>query len=626
MAKAPHSDDDTPKKKRRGASVMAWILMAMLIGGLGGFGLTSFGGGQTSIGSVGQTKISVDDYARAMSNQMRNLSQNLGQPMTFQMAQAFGLDKQVLQSVVDSAALDNEATSVGLSVGDMTVAGNLMEISAFHGVDGKIDPIAYDQVLKQNNLTKAAFEAGIRADTSRQLLQSSVTGGIVAPEVVTDTVAAWAGEKRGFALLPLTETALSAPLAEPEAAAIDAYYAAHIADFTRPEAKRIEYAVLLPEDLAKDLPADDAALRKVYDERLSEYVVPEKRLVERLGFATEADAAAAKARIDAGETFEAIVAERKLSLADVDLGDVTQSELSDAGPAVFAMTEPGVVGPLNSNVGPALFRMNAILAKQETSFEAAKADLAKEVQLEAASKAISDKVTLIDDALAGGATLADLAAEQGMTKGTTDYAKGAADNDTITADQKFIAAADALAEGDYPEAVLLSNGGVIAMQLTSTLPPTPRPLETVKDSVTAAVRAEALAKALSAEAAKIQTSVEAGAALESFGAVTTTAAIGRQETLDNAPAAVVAAAFEMQVGALRVIDEPGFVGLLQLTSITPAAKDGDAAKGLRDAIAANATRSITDDVLQLYTNALTAQAGITLDQSVINSVNSQITN
>ena len=36
MSKAPETD--TPKK-RRGASVMAWVLMAMLIGGLGGFGL-----------------------------------------------------------------------------------------------------------------------------------------------------------------------------------------------------------------------------------------------------------------------------------------------------------------------------------------------------------------------------------------------------------------------------------------------------------------------------------------------------------------------------------------------------------------------------------------------------------
>lgn len=625
MAKTAQTDDETPKK-RRGASVMAWILMAMLIGGLGGFGVTNFGGSMTSIGAVGDEKIDVNDYARAMRNQMNAFSQQIGQPMTFQMAQSFGLDRQVLQSVIDGAALDNEANRIGLSVGDAAVARKLSEITAFQGVDGKIDKIAYDQVLKQNNLTKAGFEAGIRKDTARQLLQSAVTTGITTPEALTETVTAWAGEERSFSLLALTEASLKTPLLAPDDAALQAYYTAHIADYTRPEAKRISYVVLQPEDLAKDMPLDEAALQKTYNDRLSTYVVPEKRLVERLGFASEADATAAKARIDAGESFEVLVKERNLDLSDVDLGDVSKSQLGAAGDAVFALTAPGVVGPLASNVGPALFRMNAILAKQETTFEQAKPDLAKELQRQEATKAISDKVAAIDDALAGGATLADLAKEQGMTAGSTDYAKGATDNDPITADKAFVAAADKLAEGDYPEAVLLSNGGVIALQMDSTQPPTALPFDKVKDKVIAAARAEALAKALSDEAIRIKAGVEAGAALGSFGSVVKTTNIDRQGQVKDAPASVLTAAFEMQPKDIRVIEDRGYTAVLQLDAITPAAKDGAAITEIRDAVTSNAARSIADDVLQLYTSALTAEAGITLDQAAINAVNAQITN
>lgn len=626
MAKAPQTDELNAKPKRRGASVLAWILMVLLIGGLGGFGVTNFGGGTVSIGSVGSQKIAVNDYARALQNQLSAYSKQLGQPMTLQMAQAFGLDKQVLQSVIDNAALDNEANRIGLSVGDATVAAKLNEISSFKGLDGKIDPITYDQILKQNNMTKAGFEAGVRADTARQSLQTAVSTGFSAPEALTDTVTAWAAEQRGFSLLTLTEKSLKAALIEPDDAALQAYYTANIADYTRPEAKRITYAVLLPEDIAKDQSVDDAMLQQIYNERLSDFVTPEKRLVERLGFATEADAAAAKARIDAGESFATLVAERNLALADVDLGDVTKSQLGAAGEAVFAMTGPGVVGPLNSNVGPALFRMNAILAKQETTFEAAKTDLAKDVQLEAARKAISDKVSAIDDALAGGATLADLAKEQGMTAGSTDYALGADDNDPITADQNFAAAADKLAEGDYPEAVLLSNGGVIAMQMLSTLPPTPRGFDTVKDKVATAARAAALTKALAEDAASIKAAVEAGSSLGSFGIVSRTAAIDRQGQLLNAPASVVAAAFEMAPNEVRVIEDQGFAAVLQLTDILPATNDTPTVAALRDAVSNNAARAIAEDVLQLYTAAITSEAGISLDQSVINSVNAQITN
>ena len=128
-------------------------------------------------------------------------------------------------------------------------------------------------------------------------------------------------------------------------------------------------------DIAADQPVDEAAVQDLYTTRLADYVVPEKRLVERLVYPDDAAAAAAKARLDAGESFETLVAERGLDLTDIDLGDVTKSELGAAGDAVFALTGPGVAGPLPSDLGPALFRMNAILAAQETTLDEAQTPL-----------------------------------------------------------------------------------------------------------------------------------------------------------------------------------------------------------------------------------------------------------
>ena len=62
----------------------------------------------------------------------------------------------------------------------------------------------------------------------------------------------------------------------------------------------------------------------------------------------------------------------KLTLDDIDLGDVSKSDLGAAGEAVFALASPGIVGPFMSDLGPALFRMNAVLAAQNTTFDAAK--------------------------------------------------------------------------------------------------------------------------------------------------------------------------------------------------------------------------------------------------------------
>jgi peptidyl-prolyl cis-trans isomerase D len=628
MSKAPQSadHDDTPRKKKGGRSLVVWVLVAMLIAGLSGFGVENFGGATAKIGRVGEIEIEANDYAREMQGQINTLTRQFGAPVSMADARSFGIDRQVLAGLVNRAALDNEAARLGLSVGDATVAAELGKISAFQGISGTFDREAYALTLQQNGTNEAAFEASLRRDVARALLAGAVAGGVVSPAPLTDTLVAYAGEKRGFSLLVLNDTALDAPLAAPTPAEVQAHYDANIATYTRPEAKRIEYAALLPETIAATMEVPEDEVQKAYDARLSEFMIPEKRLVERLVYPDEAAALAAKARLDQGTSFDDLVAERGLSLEDVDLGDVTREELEGAADAVFALTEPGTVGPLPSALGPALYRMNAILAAQETTLDAARPELLQILQTEAAARAIADKVEAIDDALAGGASLQDLSTEFGMTLASTDYAAGADDNDTITGYTAFRSAADALAEGDFPEAILLEDGGLVAMQLVEILPPGPVPLDKITDKVTEATGAEALARALAAKAAAAKTAVEAGATLESQGTLTPVAPTDRQATLDVGPAVVLETAFQMQPGEIRVIEDGSFVALLRLDSITAAEVTSEEGQELQDAIRQNLDRSIAEDMAALFTATVGQQAGIALDQAVIDAVNTQLGN
>lgn len=628
MSKAPQSadHDDTPRKKKGGRSLVVWVLVAMLIAGLSGFGVENFGGATAKIGRVGEIEIEANDYAREMQGQINTLTRQFGAPVSMADARSFGVDRQVLAGLVNRAALDNEAARLGLSVGDATVAAELGKISAFQGISGTFDREAYALTLQQNGTNEAAFEANLRRDVARALLTGAVAGGVVSPAPLTDTLVAYAGEKRGFSLLVLDDTALEAPLAAPTPAEVQAHYDANIATYTRPEAKRVEYAALLPETLAASMEVPEDEVQKAYDARLSEFMIPEKRLVERLVYPDEAAALAAKARLDQGTSFDDLVAERGLTLEDVDLGDVTREELEGAADAVFALTEPGTVGPLPSALGPALYRMNAILAAQETTLDAARPELLQILQTEAAARAIADKVEAIDDALAGGATLQDLSTEFGMTLASTDYAAGAEDNDAITGYTAFRSAADALAEGDFPEAILLEDGGLVAMQLVEILPPSPVPLDKITDKVTEATRAEALARALAAKAAAAKTAVEAGATLESQGTVTAVAPTDRQATLDVGPAVVLETAFQMQPGEIRVIEAGSFVALLRLDSITAAEVTSEEGQEMQDAIRQNLDRSIAEDMAALFTATVGQQAGIALDQAVIDAVNTQLGN
>ncbi|MBC7735882.1 MAG: SurA N-terminal domain-containing protein, partial [Candidatus Saccharibacteria bacterium] len=331
------TDDEIQKKKssKFQGSMLIWVLMAMLITGLGGFGVTNFGRSVTAVGSVGTQEIAVTAYARALRSRINQLSQQFGQQLGMNEARLFGLDQQVLSGLVANASLDNEAQRIGISVGDQAVAERVATDKSFQDLTGKFSADTYRQLLDQNNMTVRDYETGLRADVARTVLQAAVVGGIKAPEALTDTLYTFAAEQRSFALLPLTEASLPTKITPPTDADLKTFYDANIARFTRAEAKQITYAALLIADVAPKLEVEATDIQALYDSRKAEYTIPEKRLVERLVYPTEADATAAKAKLDAGTPFETLVADRGLELTDIDLGDVTKSDLAEAGDAVF---------------------------------------------------------------------------------------------------------------------------------------------------------------------------------------------------------------------------------------------------------------------------------------------------
>lgn len=618
-------DDEAPKKKSAVERHLAvWLLLAMIVTGLGGWGVTNFGRSVNAIGSVGDREIPADDYARSLQASLNRFAAQLGTKLTIDQAQALGLDRQVLQGLVLRTAMEAEADRLGLSVGDMVVAEQVKSNKAFQ-TGGTFDRETYRGVLQQNRLTEKAYEASVRSDITRQVLAGAVTGGLSAPATLTDALYAYRLERRGFTALELTKASLPQPVPAPTEAELQTYYDAHIDAFTRPAGKRITYAALRPETLAPSITPDDKAVEDLYNARADQYHIPEKRLVERLVYPTEDEAKAAKARLDAGQaTFEDLVKERGLALEDIDMGDVARADLAEAGGAVFALDQGGVAGPLPSALGPALFRVNGILAAQDITLEAARPDLVKELQLEAAKKDIAAKVEVIDDALAGGATLQDLAQEQGMTLATIDYAPGADDNDPITADKGFAAQAAKAAVGDYAEAVSMEDGGIVAMTIDADLPAAPIPLDKASAKVAAAWTAERLHADLVALGDEIQTKVQGGESLGAFGITSRTAPATRDHVPQGLPAEVLAAVFAMAPGETRLVETPDWVGLVRLDEVVAAPQDGDIAKVGRDQIGIELRKTLADDVNALYGRALLGQNKVSLDQTAINAVNASI--
>ncbi|MDO6730467.1 SurA N-terminal domain-containing protein [Marinovum sp. 2_MG-2023] len=602
------------------SKTLVWILMGLLFVGLAGFGATNLSGTIRTVGSVGDHPISVDDYARALQQDINSFQAQTGQPLSFQQAQALGLPQQVLSRLITTAAFDNEAEDLGISAGDDTVARELMQITAFQGPGGAFDRETYRFALDNAGLNESEFEEDLRRETARALLQAAVVAGNKMPTTYTETLLGFVGETRDFSWAILDPSFLTEDLPTATDADLAAFHEENIAAYTLPESRDITYAWLTPAMLFDTVEIDEASLRSAYDEQTERFNQPERRLVERLVMPDSEAADAAIARITAGETtFEDEVTSRELALADVDMGDVTRGDLGDAADAIFAAEVDAVVGPLPSDFGPALYRINGILPAQETSFDDATPILREELAQDRARRVIEAQVTDIDDLLAGGATLEELAAETDMQLGQIDWTENS-DTD-IAGYDTFRDAAAAVADGDYPEVAELGDGGIFALRLNAVKPPQEQPLADVQDQVEQDWISAETETRLLARATELAAEIGEG---KTFAAVGLTADQQTGQTrngfLPGLPANTLTQVFALDAPGTLTLPFNGNAVVLRLDAIH--APDMTSAENatILDALASQVSNGISNDLFQALSQDIQSRVGINIDQQALNAV------
>ena len=610
-------------KSKKAGNIVLYILFALLIFSLGGFGVANFGGTVRSIGAVGDTEISVNDYALALRNaQIRaQIQGRTVPPISTPQGEAFALS--IRTDLFARAALEEETAQLGLSVGDERVRLALLDDPNFQGLGGSFDRAAYNEALRRIGMKESEYEASLRARTAADLTSAAVIAGLQTHETMIDIIAEFTGERRDIAWLKLDASAIEAPLPAPTEAELQAVYEADPEAYTSPEMRAVTYAALTPEMVLDKISIDDAELQALYDERSDEYNRPERRLVERLVFPDMDSAEAAKDAADGGVTFESLVQGRGLTLVDVDMGDVAKEDLNEAGDAVFAADGPGIVGPIDTSLGPALYRINAILAPEVTEFDEVRDDLADELQRERAGRYIDGLRDEIDDLLAAGATLEELAQETEMELGTLTVGPDTAEG--MAAYPAFRETVQATNPGDFPDLISLNDGALLSLRVDEVIAPALQPLDDVRDQVTADWEAQETTARLGDLGEEIRAARLEGQSFEELGYTPEIHTdLARESFLDGAPEDAIESVFKMKDGDVISLAEGGVLHLIEVTKITPL-EDTDAdIPALRDRIGAGLLGPTAENTLSLFLGAIQAKAGISRNQAAINTVHANL--
>ncbi|MBE3640377.1 peptidyl-prolyl cis-trans isomerase [Mangrovicoccus algicola] len=624
---AKRDTTDKPKGKSKLSNILVLVLLGVLLLGLGGYGVTGFNTQVRSVGNVGETPIDAATYHGLLRQRMDQVTQQTGEAMTFAEAEQMGLAQAVLQQVVSTAALQETARRADLSVGDAEVARRIAQVPAFQGMNGEFDRDAYRDILDRSGRTVAGFEESVRREAAADLLQRALLNGLTPPAIYGETLLGYVGEARSVSWAAIPETLLEAQPEAPTEEEVQAWYEANADQFTLPERKQITYAWLSAEMMLDQVELSDADLRAGYEARSAEFSRPERRMVDRLGFADLDAAQAALEAIEAGETsFDALIADRGLAEGDVDLGTITRGVLTpEAGEAVFALEDTGIAGPVMSAVGPALFRVNAIMTAQETSFEEALPQLREEMALARAAELIRGEIDPLDDELAGGATLEDLAADTPMQTGTVTWDGETVPSDDPAAQPEFMNAAAAATEGDFPEITTTESGLVFALRVDAVLPSELRPLEEVRAEAEEGAAAQKRADALAALGDTLKSRLDAGEDFAALGLEPQSRdGLTRQAPAFDLPGPVLQTLYDLEAGETAVATGPEGAWLLRVDGVTPPDMTTADARAALEQVRQETTMAVADDILNQLAREETQKDGLDLNQTALTAIHNAL--
>ena len=618
-------------KKSKISKIFFFFVLMLAVLAMVGFGLTGIFSQSisASVATVGKVDVSADDYFRSIQNEISSVSQQFGTQLTIDQALLFGLDRSVLQRLITQAAYENEAQRLGVSVGDETVKNALLSNPGFQGLTGTFDEDVYKDSIDRSGMTPSQYEALIRADSSQLLIQAAVSAGVNLPEEAALAIFDYIGESRGFTYARVGANNIAGSIPAPTDSELAAYYAANPEAFTQPLTRQITYVSLTPEMVAETLEISEERIAALYEERSTEYNTPAKRFVERIVLGSQAEATAARDSIDAGDmTFEQLADTRGLTLADIDLGDVTARDVGTAAAEVlFASEEPGIYGPVDTNIGPAIFRMNAAISALSIPLEEVQDDLRRELAIEDASFRIADVADAVIDLIAGGASLEEVADETDMQLDTIDLAEGQADG--IAAYAAFREEASASEIGEERDILDLEDGGVFALRVDGITEAFVKPMADVTQAVLDGqqnakthelmlARAEQIVKAIG---------VSNGGSLSDFGGsllLEDATEVTRTSTIPDLPPSVIEKVFALEIGNATVIEDVYGAVIIELNSVAPFDPESDQSAAILEQVNAQQTQQVAQDLLAYFGAALVTTSQPTLNQARIDSLHQQL--
>lgn len=455
------------------------------------------------VATVGEVKISQQEFSAALNQQQERLRAQLGSNFDSALFDTPQVRRQLLESLITKKLLAQQARKNQLTVSDSELVKAIASIPEFQE-NNQFSARRYEVALSSQGLNKELFEARMRHDLAMQQLILPIAAASI-PGVTSS--GRWLSiklEQREVveAQIPYTDYSNQVKLS-PDAA--QKYFTGHPKEFELPEQVRAEFLVLSANALLAQLSISEEDVRARYIADISRYKETESRRASHILIAVAKNASAEEVA-SAQAKAESVLTKLKQSpgsfaaLAKQYSKDVQSADKGgDLGwfgrglmtkpfeDAVFGLKEGMTSGIIRTEFGFHIIRVTGIKPEHVKSFDEVKLAIADELKRELGAKryaeaaeAFGNLVYEQPDSLAPAAEKWKLPIQQTTWFSKSDKLPFPLSNKKL-ADALF--SEDVLKKKHNTEAVEVSPGTLVAARVLEYKPAALQDFAAVKEKI-----------------------------------------------------------------------------------------------------------------------------------------------
>lgn len=448
-------------------SWMGKVLLILCLAPLVVLGLESYFSTQVNpneIVKVDDTSIDTSTYQNIFNDRRQILVQQVGD------ASAINenvLKKQVLQSLIDRALIENQINKLGMTISDEVITEMLKKEPAFLDSNGKFSNDLFANFLQSRRMTKEQLFQSLRTQMTLAELNSNIVKTAVYPMTAINNIIDLQSETRPLwiARLKWQPFASQVTISEKE---IQDYYNQHQKELKSQEMVDINYIEVNKNQI--NVPAPTAEeIQQQYQAYLTSQKNQQQHEVAMILMSDEKAQTTLenlKNQLDTKKADFATLAKQYSEdegskNSGGNIGSLTPemfpNDYENVITAVKALKEGEVSAPIKTQYGYHLFKLMKISGDTPASLDSMKDSLTEKALAHKKEVAYQDLVKKINDLAVDGSTIADIASQENLSAKTLkNYPK--TDNNTTLNQPAVINAA-------FDEFALQDNSVSVGIEL-----------------------------------------------------------------------------------------------------------------------------------------------------------------